>query len=116
MNKLNQVIFEGNVEWAEEKKMQDGGCLLAFCVVHSRNIRLADGGKSKERTYIDCEWRGETVKKMSGRCKEGQGVRIVGHLKQKNSVDECGRKCTPIILVAEHIDFMARPEKTEEAF
>ena len=114
MNRLNQVILEGEVSCSAEGEMPNGGFLLMFRVLHNSEHKDASGRRTSEQTSIDCEMWGEFAKKMSGKCKKGQNVRIVGRLAQKNRSD--GEKGTSIYLLAEHVDFLPLAEKTEEKF
>ena len=114
MNQMNQAILEGNIVRTAEKKTDKGSFLLTLTVAVSREYRNATGEKTKEVCFFDCEAWGDHGKKIAAECKKGQGVRIVGRLKQERWKDGDGKANSKVLVVAEHIDFMPLAEKAGE--
>lgn len=112
MNQLNQVILEGNIMKMEEAKEQ-GHSIARLCVATVRSYRRPDGNDSREVSFFECEFHGDFGKKIAGRCAIGQGVRIIGRLRQTLRENPGGDVSEKVTVVAEHVEFLPFKENNE---
>lgn len=114
MTNLNSLIIEGNVVKNAEVKDTSGGFQLAtFSIAVNRYHKKEDGTYDQETSYFDVEAWGEVAKAVKEKAFKGSGVRIVGRLKQNRWQDSAGKTQSKVSVIAEHIDFMAKPELKE---
>ena len=108
MNMLNQLILEGNVEHIDVNPLV---AVTTFTMSTSRMYKTADGKLEEEKSYFDVEAWGNTGV-FASTVKTGQGIRIVGRLKQKRWEDADDKEYSKVVVVAEHID--VKPMKEEK--
>lgn len=114
MTNLNSLIIEGNVVKNAEVKDTSGGFQLAtFSIAVNRYHKKEDGTYDQETSYFDVEAWGEVAKAVKEKAFKGSGVRIVGRLKQNRWQDSAGKTQSKVSVIAEHIDFMSKPELKE---
>ena len=117
MNQLNSIILEGNVVAdATLTNPISNFTVGKFAIAVNRTSRNPQGETVEEVSYFDVECYGEMAEKVEKYAKKGQGVRIVGRLKQSR-YEENGVKHSRIYLIAEHIEYKfrkANPEPKEE--
>lgn len=114
MTNLNSLIIEGNVVRNAEVKDTSGGFQLAtFSIAVNRYHKKEDGTYDQETSYFDVEAWGEVAKAVKEKAFKGGGVRIVGRLKQNRWQDSAGKTQSKVSVIAEHIDFMSKPELKE---
>ena len=100
MNMLNQLILEGNVEHIDVNPLV---AVTTFTMSTSRMYKTADGKLEEEKSSFDVEAWGNLGKFVST-VKTGQGIRIVGRLKQNRWKDADGNELSKVVVVAEHIE------------
>jgi single-strand DNA-binding protein len=108
MNHLNSVLEEGNMirdpkskYVADEKKN-----ITTFTIASNRYFNNGNGIE-KEVSFFDIETEGKLAKIISELGKKGNGVRIVGRLRQ-DRWEKDKKQFSRIVIVAEHVEF--RPE------
>ena len=108
MATVNQVILEGNLcKDAEFKQSKRGTKFSTFPLAVNRNYKDVNGNFQKETLFIDVEVWGEAFqKKIAEFGKKGQGVRLVGRLRQ-GKWEKDGKKYSKMFAIAETIDACA---------
>jgi single-strand DNA-binding protein len=109
MNNLNSILIEGNlVRDPSLRTTAKGTALCTFSLASNRFLRQ-DSGLEKEVGFFDVE----TWSKLAEHCynlgHKGQGVRVVGRLKQDRWTGQDGKAHSRIFIVAEHLEF--KPER-----
>jgi single-strand DNA-binding protein len=59
----------------------------------------------KEVSFFDVDAWGALAETVAEKGAKGQGVRIVGRLKQERWIDVNGKNCSKVVIVAEHVEF-----------
>ena len=114
MNQLNSIILEGNVvKKAVLTKPTAGFVVCKFPLAVNRKTKSPDGEQHEEVSYFDIETYGEMAEKCSKYCDKGQGVRVVGRLKQSRWKENDVSK-SKIYVVAEHVEYKFHKPKPEE--
>ena len=114
MNQLNSIILEGNVvKKAVLSKPTAGFVVCKFPLAVNRKTKSPDGEQHEEVSYFDIETYGEMAEKCSKYCDKGQGVRVVGRLKQSRWKENDVSK-SKIYVVAEHVEYKFHKPKPEE--
>jgi single-strand DNA-binding protein len=67
-----------------------------------------------EVSFFDIHAWGKLGETVSGKSK-GQGVRVVGRLKQDRWIDQTGKQCSKVVIVAEHVEFKAVRNQNDSA-
>ena len=110
MNQLNSLIIEGNaVKKAEITEPKAGFFVGRFSVAVNRFYKGIDGEEKTEVSYFDIESYGKMAEILTPKIEKGQGVRIVGRLKQDRWKDADGKTQSKIYVVAEHIELKYKP-------
>lgn len=114
MNQLNSIILEGNVvKKAVLTKPTAGFVVCKFPLAVNRKTKSPDGEQHEEVSYFDIETYGEMAEKCSKYCDKGQGVRVVGRLKQSRWKENDVSK-SKIYVVAEHVEYKFHKPKSGE--
>ncbi len=114
MNQLNSIILEGNVvKKAVLTKPTAGFVVCKFPLAVNRKTKSPDGEQHEEVSYFDIETYGEMAEKCSKYCDKGQGIRVVGRLKQSRWKENDVSK-SKIYVVAEHVEYKFHKPKPEE--
>ena len=113
MNMLNSIILEGVVESDATSKMLGGITVSTMPISVKRNYRNSDGSESEETSLFDVETYGNTAVSVYKYAKKGQGIRVVGRLKQKRW-EQDGLTMSKVIVIAEHVEYKFSPAKKEE--
>ena len=114
MNQLNSIILEGNVvKKAVLSKPTAGFVVCKFPLAVNRKTKSPDGEQHEEVSYFDIETYGEMAEKCSKYCDKGQGIRVVGRLKQSRWKENDVSK-SKIYVVAEHVEYKFHKPKPEE--
>lgn len=100
MNMLNQIILEGNVEHIDVNPLV---AVTTFTMSTSRMYKTADDKVEEEKSFFDVKAWGR-IGKFASTVKTGQGIRIVGRLKQERWKDADGKEHSKVVVVAEHIE------------
>ena len=112
MNMLNSIILEGNItkvgnviEFADSKQME-------VSIGVERSYKNRAGETVDETSEFDIIANGRAVVDTLLRKGEiGQGIRVVGRLKQIKWVAD-GKDCSRVVIVAEHIEY--KPKKSQK--
>lgn len=114
MNQLNSIILEGNVvKKAVLSKPTAGFVVCKFPLAVNRKTKTPDGEQREEVSYFDIETYGEMAEKCSKFCDKGQGIRVVGRLKQSRWKENDVSK-SKIYVVAEHVEYKFHKPKPGE--
>jgi single-strand DNA-binding protein len=73
--------------------------------------KTADGKLEEEKSFFDVEAYGN-IGVFASTVKTGQGIRLVGRLKQKRWKDSDGKELSKVVVLAEHIEL--KPVKEEK--
>ena len=114
MNQLNSIILEGNVvKKAEFSEPKTGFQVCKFPLAVNRKSKTPEGETKEEVSYFDVETYGEMAESCYKWCDKGQGVRVVGRLKQSRW-EENNKKHSRVYVVAEHVEYKFSKPKPEE--
>lgn len=105
MSTVNQIILEGNLcRDAEFRLSKKGTKFSTFPLAVNRSYKDANGDFQKEVLFIDVEaWGDIFQKKLAEFGRKGQGVRLVGRLRQ-GKWEKDGKKFSKMYAVAETLD------------
>ena len=113
MNQLNSIILEGNVvRKAEFSEPKTGFQVCKFPLAVNRKTKTPEGETKEEVSYFDVETYGEMAETCSKWCDRGQGVRVVGRLKQSRW-EENNVKKSKVYVIAEHVEYKFSKPKGE---
>ena len=113
MNQLNSIILEGNVvRKAEFSEPKTGFQVCKFPLAVNRKTKTPDGETKEEVSYFDVEAYGEMAESCSKWCDRGQGVRVVGRLKQSRW-EENNVTRSKVYVIAEHVEYKFSKPKNE---
>lgn len=104
MNNLNSVLVEGNLTKDPQEKIIEGTSLSSFSIACNRYYKK-DGEQTKETSFFDVSVWGKTAEYCNKYLKKGNGVRVVGRLKQEHWVDAEGKNKYAVKIIGEHVDF-----------
>ena len=105
MNQLNSIILEGNVvKKAEFSEPKTGFQVCKFPLAVNRKTKTPDGETKEEVSYFDVETYGQMAENCYKWCDRGQGVRVVGRLKQSRW-EENNVKKSKVYVIAEHVEY-----------
>ena len=105
MNQLNSIILEGNVvKKAEFSEPSIGFKVCKFPMAVNRYTKSPAGELKTDVSYFDVETYGEMAESCSKWCDKGQGIRVVGRLKQSRW-EENKVKHSRVYVVAEHVEY-----------
>ena len=115
MNQLNSIILEGNVvKKAEFSEPKTGFQVCKFPLAVNRKSKTPEGETKEEVSYFDVETYGEMAESCYKWCDRGQGVRVVGRLKQSRW-EENNKKHSRVYVVAEHVEYkFSKPKPDAE--
>ena len=114
MNQLNSIILEGNiVRKAELSEPSTGFKVCKFPLAVNRYTKTPEGEQREEVSFFDVEAYGEIAETCSKWCDKGQGVRVVGRLKQSRW-EQDNQKKSRIYVVAEHVEYKFMKPKSEK--
>jgi single-strand DNA-binding protein len=106
MNALNSIILEGNI--VREPELQTTAtdtAVYQFPIAVNRWYRTQDNQVEKEVSFFRITASGQLGKRVYEKSHKKQGVRVVGRLKQERWSDNDGKKCSKVVIVAEHVEF-----------
>ena len=105
MNQLNSIILEGNVaRKAEFSEPKTGFQVCKFPLAVNRKTKTPAGETKEEVSYFDVETYGQMAESCFKWCDRGQGVRVVGRLKQSRW-EENNEKKSKVYVIAEHVEY-----------
>ena len=115
MNQLNSIILEGNVvRKAEFSEPSTGFKVCKFPLAVNRKTKTPAGEQKEEVSYFDVETYGQMAENCFKWCDRGQGVRVVGRLKQSRW-EENNVKKSKVYVVAEHVEYKFSKPKDDTA-
>lgn len=113
MNQLNSIILEGNVvKKAEFSEPKTGFQVCKFPLAVNRRTKTPDGETKEEVSYFDVETYGEMAESCYKWCDRGQGVRVVGRLKQSRW-EENNVTRSKVYVIAEHVEYKFSKHKDD---
>jgi single-strand DNA-binding protein len=116
MNALNSIIIEGNLVKAPElRKTEKGTAFCQFSVAVNRWFKQQNDELVKEVSFFDVTAWGKQGELVAEKGSKGQGLCVVGRLKQDRWIDTNGKQCSKIVIIAEHIEFRAATKQNEDA-
>lgn len=104
MNTLNSLILEGTI--TDEIAVTDafGVSKGEFTVETQRHYKSYLGDDITETSTFTVYCYGEIANLIQLHSNKGQGVKIIGRLKQERWKDTDGKMCAKIVVIAEHIE------------
>ena len=115
MNQLNSIILEGNVaRKAEFSEPTTGFKVCKFPLAVNRKTKTPAGEQKEEVSYFDVETYGQIAESCFKWCDRGQGVRVVGRLKQSRWEEDNVKK-SKVYVIAEHVEYKFSKPKDDAA-
>ena len=114
MNQLNSIIIEGNLAQEPELTKTPAGmdvCNLPIAV--NRFYKNSNGQQENEVSFFDVQGYGKLAEVLS-QTKKGQGIRVVGRLKQERWQDQEGKYHSKVRVIAEHAEIRPFREVKQE--
>ncbi len=106
MNQLNSLIIEGNaVKKAEFSEPKAGFFVCRFPVAVNRWYKSRNNEGVSEVSFFDVEAYGKLAEYCKKKIDKGQGMRVVGRIKQDRWKDKDGKTASRVYVVAEHIEY-----------
>ncbi|MCM1321376.1 MAG: single-stranded DNA-binding protein [Bacteroides sp.] len=106
MNYMNSLVVEGHLVRDPEFKITSrGSCVCKFSIAANRMWKTSAGEYTKEVSYFDVETWGTSAEICGKKCHKGQGVRVIGRLKQNRWTDAEGKPHSRVSIVAEQVEF-----------
>jgi single-strand DNA-binding protein len=113
MNNLNSVMLEGNmVREPSLKSTPNGTPVCTFSLAFNRYFKQ-EAGKEPEVSFFDVETWSDVAKNCYNQGHKGQGVRIMGRLKQNRWSDSDGKNHSRVCIVAEKVEFKSGKKDKE---
>ena len=104
MNALNSIIIEGNLTQEPKLSKTPQGMDVCDCpIAVNRFFKNSNGEMVNEVSYFDIQGFGKQVEVL-GKAKKGQGIRVVGRLKQERWQDQDGKFHSKVRVIAEHAE------------
>jgi len=110
MNNLNSIIVEGNLVADPELSFTPAGTPVGKFRLACNRYYKQDGVRREEVSFLDIESWSRLAETCAEYLHKGRGVRVVGRIKQDRWDDPDGRHQSRVKIVAEHIEFKARPK------
>ena len=114
MNQLKSIIIEGNLTQEPELTKTPSGmdvCNLPIAV--NRFYKNSNGQQENEVSFFDVQGYGKLAEVLS-QTKKGQGIRVVGRLKQERWQDQEGKYHSKVRVIAEHAEIRPFREVKQE--
>ena len=112
MNMLNSIILEGDISKVGELECQFAGFpQMTVTLTVERTFKGSKGGTVSETSEFEVIAYGNVAEFLAKKSVIGQGIRVVGRLKQSKWTDSEGKECSKVIIVAEHIEYKAFKKK-----
>lgn len=114
MNMLNSIILEGDITKVGTLECQFTDVpQMTVVIAVERTFRGSKGDTVSEVSEFEVIAYGNTAEFLSKKGVIGQGIRVVGRLKQTKWTDSEGKELSKVIVIAEHIEY--KPLKKKEA-
>ncbi len=111
MNNLNSVLIEGNLTKDPELSYTSTGKPVVKLRIGSNRSYKKDDEYQQEASFFDITVWGKQAEACAEFLEKGRGVRIVGRLKEDRWQDQEGNNRSKVQIVAEHVEFMPKPNK-----
>lgn len=106
VSNLNSVTIEGIVSQAPEFKRLDSRFdICKFPIVVNCDYKKADGSYVNFSSFFTIKAYGEVAKECMKSCFVGNGVKVLGRLKQERWKTETGERRTFVCIIASKIEF-----------
>ena len=105
MNSLNSILIEGNVTRDPVMTTTPKSTVVCTFTVESNWFYRENDELQNDILYLDVEVWSRLAERCGEELTEGQGVRIVGRLKQDRWQTKGGEPRPRIKIVAEHVEF-----------
>jgi len=113
MNNLNSVLLEGNLVRDSLIRSTPRGTLVCNFTIATNRFFRQEAAFEKETGYFDVETWGRLAEVCGDKGRKGQGVRIVGRLRQDRWINSSGDNRSRIVVVAEHVEFRPQIKKAD---
>ncbi len=111
MNALNSILIEGDlIDDPVTKETPRGSTVCTFSIASSRFYKWEDD-LEEEVSHFEIESWGKLAESCKENLAKDRGVRVVGRLKQ-GLVDFEGKTISRVFIVAEHVEFKPRLNRT----
>lgn len=112
MNMLNSIILEGDITKVGTLECQFTDVpQITVIIAVERTFRGSKGNTVSEVSEFEVIAYGKTAEFLSKKGVKGQGIRVVGRLKQFKWLDG-EKELSKVIVVAEHIEY--KPKKSQK--
>ena len=105
MNNLNSILLEGNLARDPELRYTPQGTPVCTLIVSSQRSYKLDGERHEEVSFIEATTGGKLATVCAEHLTKGQGVRVVGRIKQERWEDPYGDARSKVVIVGEHVEF-----------
>jgi single-strand DNA-binding protein len=112
VNSLNSILIEGSLARDALLRATPKGTPVCTFSIASNRYYKGENGMEREVSFFDVEVWGTLAETCGEKGRKGQGVRVVGRLKQDRWVDPQGETQSKMTIVAEHVEF--RPDNRQE--
>lgn len=109
MNDLNKVILIGRIVKDVELRHTPSGVAVASFDIANNKTYTQNGEKKEQVSYISCVAWSKLGELIAEYCKKGAQIAVEGRLQQRRWDDSEGNKKSKIEIVAENIQFLAKP-------
>lgn len=107
-DQLNSLIVEGELARDPARR----GNAVVFTVASRHCFKDGSGRRQAEISCFEAEAYGKPAEIVL-RHKAGDGLRVVGRLRQKQWTNGGGLKCSSVVIAAEYVEFKRKPEPEE---
>lgn len=112
MNSLNSILLEGNLTRDPELRTTPAGTPVCVFNMAVNRFYRQNHNMEKETSYFDVETWSRLAESCGEMLTKGRGVRVVGRLKQDRWTDAEGKMHARVKIVAEHVEFKPRCNKS----
>ncbi len=114
MNNLNSVLLEGHLTQDPTLKQIESKSLCTFSIGCNRFYKK-DDVNIQETSFFQIEFWGKTAENCAKYLHKGNGIRIVGRLKQERWKDANDNARQTIKVIGEHADFFPKKKQSSNS-
>ena len=114
MNNLNSVLVEGHLSRDPELAYTPKGQPTCRLRIGCNRSYKQDDQYQQEVSFFDISVWGKMAESCSEQLEKGRGIRVVGRLKEDRWQDQEGNNRSKILVVAEHVEPMPKPQEDPE--
>ncbi len=112
---FSQIIIEGHATHDPEvKETTQGFKICKIPIAVNRSYKNAVGEQTEEVSFFDIETFGKNAENCAKYVQKGQGLRVVGTMKQYRWKSKEGKSMSHFTVLARQVDFMAKKRKSSE--